>query len=59
MKKIALCGNIASVKSTVQEIIQKQGYKVLDTDDVAHRLLKINNKKLYANFKDYDVFKYR
>lgn len=57
MKKIALCGNIASGKSTVQEIIQKQGYKVLDTDDVAHRLLTINNKKLYENFKDYDVFK--
>lgn len=56
MKKIAICGNIASGKSTVQEYIQNQGFKVLDTDDVSHDLLTINNKKLYEAFKNYDVF---
>lgn len=56
MKRIAICGNIASGKSTVQKIIEAKGYKVLDTDDVSHDLLTINNKKLYEAFKNYDVF---
>lgn len=56
MKRIAICGNIASGKSTVQKIIEDFGYKVLDTDDAAHRLLTVKNKQLYEAFKDYDVF---
>lgn len=56
MKKIALCGNIASGKSLVQSFLTEKGYKVLDTDDVSHELLTVNNKPLFQAFKDYDVF---
>ena len=56
MIKIALCGNIASGKSTVQKFLESHGYKVLDTDKVAHELLNVDNTKLYSEFKGYDVF---
>ena len=56
MKKIAISGNIASGKTTVQKIIEAKGYKVLDTDDVSRDLLTIKNIPLYEAFKDYDVF---
>ena len=56
MKRIAICGNIASGKSTVQRIIEEFGYKVLDTDDVAHELLTVKNQKLFDTFKNLDVF---
>ena len=56
MKKIAISGNIASGKSTVQRIIIEKGYKVLDTDEVSHDILSVKNKNLYEAFKNYDVF---
>lgn len=54
--RIALTGNIASGKSAVQRILEEKGYKVLDTDEVSHKLLNVKNKELYDAFKDYDVF---
>ncbi len=56
MKRIAICGNIASGKSTVQKFLEEKGYKVLDTDVVSHKLLTVKNKDLYEAFKSYDVF---
>lgn len=56
MLKVAISGNIASGKTTVQTQIQKRGYKVLDTDDVSKELLTVENKELFDAFKDYDVF---
>lgn len=56
MIKIALSGNIASGKSTVQEILENLGYKVLDTDELSHKLLTVKNKPLYDVFKNLDVF---
>ena len=40
MLKIALTGNIASGKSTVQKILENKGFKVFDTDFAAHKLLE-------------------
>ena len=39
MIRVALVGNIASGKSTVEAILQQFGYLVLDTDKVCHKLL--------------------
>lgn len=39
MIKIAITGNIASGKSTVEQIIKAHGYKVLCADEVSHGLL--------------------
>ena len=52
MIKYAIVGNIASGKSEAENILTDMGYKVLDTDKVAHKLLHTVNE----DFKDYDVF---
>ncbi len=40
MIKVAIVGNIASGKSTVENIIESKGFKVFDTDKIAHEILK-------------------
>lgn len=42
MLKVAIVGNIASGKTTVEKILQEKGFKVFDTDKIAHRILKTN-----------------
>ena len=49
MLKIAIVGNIASGKSTVEEIIKSKGYKVYDTDKIAHEVLA-NSLKVKDEF---------
>lgn len=56
MKRIAICGNIASGKTTVQKFLEEKSFKVLDTDDVSKKFLTVKNRELYNAFKYYDVF---
>ena len=44
MIKIAITGNIASGKSTVEDLIKTNGYKVFDTDKIAHQILENNQE---------------
>ncbi len=46
MTKIAIVGNIASGKSTVEKILQDKGFIVYDTDKIAHEILE-ENKELF------------
>ena len=43
MLKIALTGNIASGKSEVEKILLKKGYRVFDTDEIAHKILETSD----------------
>ena len=40
MLKIAITGNIASGKSVVEKILESKGYKIYDTDKIAHEILE-------------------
>lgn len=56
MIRIALVGNIASGKSTVEKILtEKYGYSVLDTDKACHFLLKKLSAQIIQEFKIYDI----
>ncbi len=54
MIRVAISGNIASGKSEVEKILSNIGYKVLDTDKIAHDLLE-NNQEIINAFKDFDI----
>lgn len=57
MLKVAIAGNIASGKSAVEEMLKSKGFSVLDTDVVAHNLLKIKNieQNIREAFEGYDI----
>ena len=42
MKKIGLTGNIASGKTTIENILKDHGCKVLDADDICHDAMEHN-----------------
>ena len=54
MRKIAITGNIACGKTTVENILKSKSYKVLDTDIVGHELLK-NNEQVIKAFQNFDI----
>lgn len=51
-KIIGITGSIATGKSTVTEIIRKNGYQVIDADNIAHELMR-KGKINYNNIVDY------
>lgn len=55
MIRVAICGNIACGKSLVQEFIEDSGYKVLDSDCIAHDLLKRHTNEIVSLFFEYDI----
>lgn len=57
MLKVAITGNIASGKSTVEKILMEKGYKVLDSDIVSHELLRDKSikKKILETFSKFDI----
>ena len=55
MIKVAIVGNIASGKSTLEKLLKEKKYPIADTDEICHKwLLKSDEIKEY--FKDYEVF---
>lgn len=54
MLKVAITGNIASGKSTVEKFLKEKGVKVLDTDHIGHTILD-NNTEVLEAFKDFDI----
>jgi dephospho-CoA kinase len=54
MLKIALVGNIASGKSTVENFLSELGYRVFDSDKICHNILE-TSQEIFDVFKDYDV----
>lgn len=55
MLRIAIVGNIASGKSTVENILRQKGYKVFDTDIIAHDVLDEFSEDILNAFCDYDI----
>ena len=55
MLKIAIVGNIASGKSTVEKEFEKLGFKVFDTDKISHFILNEKKIDILNAFKDFDI----
>ena len=58
MLKVAITGNIAAGKSEVETLLREQGYKVFDSDVIAHDITSKDEKlivEIKNLFKGYDI----
>ncbi len=57
MLKVAITGNIASGKSTVENLFKAKCYQVIDADIIVHELLKTKEvqEKILAEFSEHDI----
>lgn len=58
MQKIAITGNIASGKSALEKLIAAKGFKVFDSDDIAHDLISHDPQVIEGikkAFKKHDI----
>lgn len=51
MKKIAITGNIASGKSTVENFIKEKGYEIFDADEICHFAMQ-NDTEIIQKIKE-------
>ena len=58
MKKIGITGNIASGKTTVENIITEKGFKLIEADNICHYAMEEDNKiiEIIKNtFQNYNI----
>ncbi|MBR2525353.1 dephospho-CoA kinase [bacterium] len=55
MLKIAIVGNIASGKSTVEKMLTDKGFCVFDTDKISHEILESKSGIVKNVFKNFDI----
>lgn len=55
MLKIAIVGNIASGKSTVEDYLSSRGYSVYDSDKISHDILNASEVEIKNEFKKFDI----